>query len=258
VMQIHWLGGEHARGDDGYNRLENPALYEAMEDARRAGKVRFFGATSHHADRSKILRNAIDKKVFDVLLVKMNLLDHGSADLPALLAHARKHDVGVVAMKSQPGGGVVPDGFEKSKLSIYQANLRWVLDQGVACVVESGIGTDPATQDLAVGACLERLGRADLELLDRYATAVSPLYCRGCSDGCHDACPAGVAVGDVLRYLMYEEQYRWPERARHGYADLAPARRWASVCAGCEACTDACPHGVDAAARVRRAHDVLG
>lgn len=256
VMQIHWLGGEHARGDDGYNRLENPALYEAMEEARRAGKVRFFGATSHHADRGKILRNAIGKKIFDMVLVKMNVVDMDG--IPELLAHAAKHDVGVVAMKSQPGGAVVPKGFETSRFSIYQANLRFCLEQGAACVVESKIGSDPATQDLAVGATREKLGRADTELLERYAEAVSPLVCRDCASGCHDACPAGVAIGEVLRYAMYDEQYGWPGRARERYHELAPSKRWSEACLSCEACTEACGYGVDAAARVRRAHERLG
>src|SRR5262245_13993065 len=161
VMQIHWLGGGHMKDDTGFNRLDNAALYEAMQDAKKAGKVRFFGATSHDGNRSKILQYALDKGLFDVLLVKMNLLDFGKADLPALLAKAKAKDVGVVVMKSQPEGGHVPPGFEKSKLSIYQANLRWVLQQDVACVVHSGIGTDAHVQDLAVGAAQSKLSEND-------------------------------------------------------------------------------------------------
>ena len=261
VMQVHWLGGGH-RGltdDDGFNRLENPELYEAMESAKKSGKVRFFGVTSHDAKRAAILKHALSKKVFDMMLVKMNVLDFEAAGIPGLLAAARAADVGVVAMKTQPEGGLAPKGFERMKGSIVQANLRWALAQeGVSTVVLSGIGSSEATQDAAIGAAQEPFGAADRELLDRYAEALSPEYCRGCEDGCHDACPDGVEVAEVLRYRMYDVHYDWPDRARRLYHSLPVAQRWSDRCLDCDACTDACAFGVDAAGRVRDAARRLG
>jgi hypothetical protein len=34
IMQLHWLGGGHKVPDDGFNRLDNPELYLAMEERR--------------------------------------------------------------------------------------------------------------------------------------------------------------------------------------------------------------------------------
>lgn len=254
IMQLHWLGGGHKVPDNGMNRLDNPELYLAMEEAKRAGKVRFFGATSHHGDRAKILAHAIDKGAFDMLLVKMNVLDYADAGLPALLAKAKEKDVGVVVMKSQPGGGRIPEGYAKSRYSIFQANLRWVLEHdAVTSVVHSKIGTEESAQDLAAGAVQDKLGAADRALLEGYATALSPEYCRGCADGCATACPSGVAVPYVLQFAMYDREYGWHERARAHYAELRPGERWSEACLGCRACSDACPHGVDAAAGVLEA-----
>ncbi|MBX3129864.1 MAG: aldo/keto reductase [Polyangiaceae bacterium] len=259
IMQVHWLGGGHKFPDDGFNRLDNPELYLAMEEARKSGKVRFFGATSHAGKRSAILQHAIDKGAFDMILVKMNVLDHEDADIPALLAKARDKDVGVVVMKSQPGGGRIPKAYEESRYDIYQANLRWVLDHPeVACVVESKIGREAAYQDLAIAAVQEQLGRRDHGLLDRYATALSPDYCRGCGDTCAAACPDGVAIDHVLQFSMYDREYGWHERAREHYRELPAPARWSDRCATCSACTDACPYGVDAASGVREARARLG
>jgi len=259
IMQLHWLGGGHMFPDSGYNRLDNPELYLAMEEAKRTGKVRFFGATSHAGDRSGILSHAIDKGVFDMLLVKMNVLDYADAKLPALLEKAKAKDIGVVVMKSQPGGGRIPAAYEKSRYSIYQANLRWVLDhEEVACVVHSKIGTDPASQDLAAGAVQEKLGRIDRKLLDGYASALSPEYCRGCAGECTSACPASVAISHVLQFAMYDRQYGWHERAKEHYRALPMSQRWSSTCLSCSQCNDACPYGVDARARVLDAHQRLG
>jgi predicted aldo/keto reductase-like oxidoreductase len=253
IMQLHWLGGVHKVPDDGFNRLDNPELYLAMEEAKRAGKVRFFGATSHAGDRSKILKHAIDKNAFDMLLIKMNVLDYESADLPSLLAHAKAKDVGVVVMKSQPAGDRIPKGYEKSKYSIYQANLRWVLEHDVASVVHSKIGTDPHYQDLAVGAVQERFGELDRALLFRYASALSPEYCRGCGEQCVAACPHGIAIPHVVQFAMYDRQYGWHERAREHYRELPLAERWSETCLSCTRCNDACTYGFDAAGQINEA-----
>lgn len=260
VMQTHWLGGGHRGlpGDDGFNRLANTALYEAMEDAKKAGKVRFFGATSHDARRSAILQHAIEKGSFDMLLVKMNLLDFTDAGVPDLLRAAKAADVGVVVMKSQPEGGAMPPGFEDSRYNVFQANLRWVLSHDVACVVHSSIATSAEAQDAAASATKEAFASRDAELLDRYAAAMSPHYCRGCEGRCHDACPEGLAIGPVLRARLYERHYGWAEHARALYARLPQLRRSSDRCASCSACTEACPWGVDAAGRMRDARLLFG
>lgn len=259
IMQLHWLGGGHVFPDSGYNRLDNPELYLAMEEAKKVGKVRFFGATSHAGDRGKILMHAIDKGAFDMLLVKMNVLDYEDAGLPALLAKAKEKDIGVVVMKSQPGGGRIPVEYEKSRYNIYQANLRWVLEhEQVACVVHSKIGTDPASQDLAIGAVKETLGLRDERLLDGYAAALSPDYCRGCQGECTDACPAGVAIPHVLQFAMYDREYGWHDRAKTHYRALPMAERWSDTCLSCTKCNEACPYGVDARAGVVEAKTRLG
>jgi predicted aldo/keto reductase-like oxidoreductase len=257
IMQLHWLGGGHMAGDNGFNRLDNDALYAAMEEAKTAGKVKFFGATSHHENRSKILQYAIDKGTFDMILVKMNVLDFADADLPALLAKAQEKNIGVVAMKSQPQGGKMPPGFENSKWSVYQANLRWCLGQAIDCVVESRIGNDPEAQDEAVQAGKTELTRADGELLHRYATALSPQYCRGCGSVCGSACPDDVAISHVLQFGMYAREYGWPDYAKQLYTSLPEADRWSTRCLDCNACSEACGYGVDAAARVRDARLAL-
>ncbi len=257
VMQVHWLGGGHVEHDDGYVRLDNPEVYEAMEIAKAKGKVRFFGATSHDAARAKILSYAIDKGKFDMLLVKMNVLDHESAGIPALLAKAKEKDVGVVVMKSQPGGGAIPKGYEQSKWNIYQSNLRWALEHDVACVVQSLIGTDEASQDLAASATQDRFGMNDAKLLETYAEALSPDYCRSCG-ACEEACPDGVRVGSVLQFAMYAKQYGWPARAKEHYAALPAHERGSDACGSCGICTSACPYGVDAEGRVVEAKRLLG
>jgi predicted aldo/keto reductase-like oxidoreductase len=224
--------------------------------------VRFFGATGHTGNRTDILSHAIDKGAFDMILVKMNALDCETARIPQLLQHAKEKDVGVVVMKSQPQGGMMPPGFERSKWNVYQANLRWALSKDVASVIHSGIGTDEAVQDAAIGAVHDELTQneaEDKELLRQYATALSPHYCRACDDAaCVSACPEGIAIPKVLRAVMYDRHYGWPAQARETYREVGETAQWSERCLTCAQCDAACPYGVDASARVREARRNLG
>jgi predicted aldo/keto reductase-like oxidoreductase len=262
IMQIHSLGDAHGDpSDDGFARLENADLYAAMDAARSSGKVRFFGATSHVGNRAQILSHAIDTGAFDMLLVKMNFLDCDAADIPRLLQHAKEKDVGVVVMKSQPEGGEIPPGFEQSKWTIYQANLRWALSHDITAVVHSAIGTDEEVQDAAIGAVHDDFTARDpleKELLERYASALSAHYCRACKDApCVTACPEKIAIPVVLRAVMYDRRYGWPEQARETYRELGGAA-WSERCLSCNRCDAACSYGVDVSARVRDGHRRLG
>jgi ferredoxin len=123
--------------------------------------------------------------------------------------------------------------------------------------VQSAIGTDDDAQDLAVGATQDRFGMRDAELLETYAEALSPDYCRSCG-ACEEACPEGVLVGAVLQFAMYHERYGWKERAKAHYAALPARERGSDACASCGVCSDVCPYGVDAQGKVIAAKALLG
>jgi len=54
----------------------------------------------------------------------------------------------------------------------------------------------------------------------------------------------------VLRAVMYDRRYGWPEQARETYRELG-GLAWSERCLTCNQCEAACPYGVDASARVR-------
>ena len=77
----------------------------------------------------------------------------------------------------------------------------------------------------------------------------------GCTD-CLGACPEKVPVSTILRYAYYYRKQGREKHAMRKYAKLGSSN--ASVCLDCHApCVGACPHGVQAQARLFDAHGLL-
>ncbi len=245
IILIHQLGDHFGASDTGFNRLENSSLYEAIAAAKKSGKARFAGASSHVGNRRQILTRAIETGSFDMILVSYNYSNFSGAGIPDLLKLCRQKNIGVVGMKTQQGNQKVRE-LAGRDLDLFQANLKWCLAQGCQTVINSQIGNSVRHQDLAIDVAKSdlKVAEAEHELLHQYAAAISADYCRGCGDICQSACPAGVRIADVLRYRMYHKHYGDTAQSVARYAALAPAERLTDGCGSCNLCTQACPHGL--------------
>ena len=247
LVQVHALGG-----DDGIQRIQNPELFEAFRIAKRDGKARFLGCTSHAGNRVEILSYAIKSGKFDVILVTVNYSTYEETETDKLLALAKQHDVGVVAMKVQQGNAKV-EGITDGTESVRQTNLKWALSTDIATVISSMPTYDQLKEDM--GAAGKRMSMGDWDLLERYTAAISKDYCRMC-DRCL-SCPEGVAVPTVLRYAMYYKHYHQQDRATKLYQELAP-HECAGACTSCGLCEERCTYGLPVMAKLREAHRLMG
>ena len=242
IILIHQLG-DHGPFNNGEARLDNPHLYEAIAEVKKAGKARFAGASSHVGHRRKLLEKAIDTDAFDMILVSYNYSNFKGTGVPELLAKCQQKNIGVVGMKALQGDQAVV-GLSGQQEQLYQANLRWTLAQGCHTVVNSKIGSSVQHQDLAMAMARSeiKVSRADQALLQEYAVAVAGEYCRGCGDICQGACPSEVRIADILRYRMYHRNYGDREQAVARYNALSEEQQIATLCGECNLCTQACPH----------------
>jgi uncharacterized protein len=253
-------------------RLKNPEWYEFAEQAKKQGKIRFTGMSGHAGRLSDCLDYAIDSGKFDVILCAYNFGQDPhfysrffrgfdfvarQPDLPRLLVRARQHGIGTVVMKTLMGARINDmRPYERDRATFAQAAFRWVLSNAnVDALIVSMTST--ARIDEYVGASGSRaVGAGDLPLLRRYARTHGTSYCRNACDACESACPAGVAIADVMRTRMYAVDYGNPRMAREEYAAIA---RNAQACLSCTAkpCADACPHGLKIDALTAPTHRML-
>jgi predicted aldo/keto reductase-like oxidoreductase len=242
VIQLHGVSEKE--------RLFNPEMREALVKLRQQGKVRFFGVTTH-TNETEVVNAIIDDKdkFFDTILVKYNF--RSGDDLKKAVARAAQSGIGVIAMKTQ-AGGYTTDAL--GPISPHQAALKWALqDKSITAAIPGMRDMGHLREDIAVMGM--RMTIADSLILRYYGAAVASQYCHMCGK-CEETCPRGVQISVVNRSLMYAEAYRSAELARDTYGEI-PSSASASACSGCGQCVARCVNGLDIAAKMARAKEML-
>ncbi|HNW60081.1 MAG TPA: aldo/keto reductase [bacterium] len=236
ILLLHGL-----KRDD---EVANEAWMEVLAAAKKAGKIRFAGFSTHN-NMAGTIRAAIKGQFFDVVLAAYNF--KCEPDLTAAISEAASAGLGIIAMKTQAGG------YEDARmggLSPHQAALKWVLNNpNVSCAIPAMVTFEQLNENFLVMS--GPFGWIDRKTLDRYGKVIDSRLCRFCNR-CAGQCAAGVAISDIQRCLMYAEGYGDEELAHTAYAELAPTANLAA-CRACPGCTAHCHNGVDIAANLKRA-----
>jgi predicted aldo/keto reductase-like oxidoreductase len=232
-------------------------LLEAQQIAKKAGKTRFVGVSTH-AGQPELFPAVIQKMPhFDVILTAYNFtLDPG---MDAVIESAAKQGLGIVAMKVMAGG------FRRAKPGDKQteilkrdgamlAALKWVLrNKNVNTTIPSITDNEQLEENLK--AMSVPFTDADQKILTAQLDYIRPLYCRMCGN-CSGKCPKGLPVSDMLRYLSYSEGYGQYQLARESFLSLAPEVRDVR-CRDCSGCSIQCPNGVKVSERLQIAQELL-
>ncbi len=235
-------------------------MLEAMAAAQKAGKFRFRGLTTHRL--GNMISMLTKRRFFDVVIVPYNFAMGTKRDMfefPPALESLTKLDeagIGIVAMKVMAGGyryHQSKNGPLKELLSrpnVHVAALRWALkDRRIDCALATMSDHDKLEEDLT--AMSSPFGGEEEKLLASHLDAIGPLVCRMCGS-CDGACPKGLPVADVVRYVTYAEGYGDYHMGREQFARLAPELQ-AVRCGDCSACAVKCPNGVRVRERAARA-----
>jgi predicted aldo/keto reductase-like oxidoreductase len=252
-MMIHSIG--HPRYG-GIERIQNPAIYEAWDEAKKLGKIRFTGASGHSVNLIKEMEWGIDNQRFDVILIGANFLTHG---VEPLLKKARARGVATIAMKTMTiyKSNLNIRALQNKETNARQAVLKWILASDLFdTLVVRMPNFDQADEYLAVSGAT-RLTPEDEQHLQTLEAAISTKYCRPGCDGCSESCPHEVPIWDVLRYKMYFENYGTQKYAMAKYQQI-PTSRSAAACAHCSApCEASCRYRLPVRERLLEAHAQL-
>jgi predicted aldo/keto reductase-like oxidoreductase len=232
-------------------------LIEAQQMARKQGKIRFAGVSTHNG-HAEVIQAMIEKKDhFDVWLPSYNFTMEPA--MQGLIASAVKAGFGVVGMKVMAGGfrrakpgDKVYDTLKRDGAML--AALKWVIkDANVHTTIPSITDMEQLDEDMR--AMTVPFAKSDETILAAQLEFIRPLYCRMC-DQCDAQCPKGLPVSDMLRFLSYADGYGQYGLGRESFLGLPPEVRDVR-CGDCSYCSVRCPHGVKVAERLERAQEMF-
>jgi predicted aldo/keto reductase-like oxidoreductase len=231
-------------------------LIDAQQTAKKAGKIRFAGVSTHKG-QAELIPALIANPHIDVILTAYNFSMGQTLDPVIAAAHAAGK--GVVAMKVMAGGlrlakpgNKLYDTFKRDGALV--AALRWVLKSpDVDTTIPSMTDMDQLEENLK--AMTGGFSKSDETLLARQLEHIAPLYCRMCGQ-CDGSCAKGLPVADILRCLTYADGYGQFSLGRERFLEL-PAEVAQVRCGSCSSCTVDCPHGVRVSERLARAQELF-
>jgi aryl-alcohol dehydrogenase-like predicted oxidoreductase len=225
-------------------------LVAAQEVAKKQGKTRFIGVSTHRLPAISVA--ALKAGKMEVVLATYNFTMTDPA-MDAAIAALHQAGVGVVAMKVMGGG--MRGRNQKPREGLPAAALKWVLkNPGIATTIPSMTDADQLQQNSQ--AMSQTFSDADQKLLTARVEEIRAIYCRMCGR-CDGKCPQGLPVSDVLRYLTYAEGYGQFPLGRERFLEL-PGNLAGVRCRECSSCPIECANGVRVTERLSRAQELFG
>ena len=218
-------------------------VIKAMEKAKKAGKARFLGMTTH-SNVPDAIHAAVDADIYEVVMASYNPRQKNLVQVKEAISRAASAGLGVVAMK------VIRGDVERGQKPVNPlASLKWVLqDRNVHATIPGFSNFDELNTDLSA---MEDLSLTDAELNDiKSEASYEGMFCQGCNQ-CLKKCPSQLPIPDMMRAYMYTYGYRQPALAQDLLKSLEIRQ---NACDECSSCRVECLNGWKVDEKI---HDII-
>ena len=258
-LQTDYLDLYFMHGIRNADKLSNDYL-RAGERLKKTGKTRFFGFSCHDGNVVELMNLAAKTGGIDAILFRYNFRRYGDRELNLAIDACKQAGIGLIAMKTM--GSIPADienvmQYQSKNFTLAQAKLKSVwADERIDSLVSEMDSVQVARENIAAAKTEQTLTAQEMQQLNRLAALTANYSCNGCSHLCESAIKGQTAIADQLRYLMYYECHKKPERARELYQGLAAAQQDFDE-QELQTAMRACPQKIDIAARLRKAREIL-
>jgi aryl-alcohol dehydrogenase-like predicted oxidoreductase len=255
---IHSFGDNHTL-DDAIAMVKSKELAQASEAAKKSGKARLVGISTHHKDRAALIQAAAEGGIVDVIMLQYRPWLDKDAPLNKAIDAAWKRGIGLISMKQiaghflgdKPQGNILDEVVRRTpvlaerKLTPYQGLLHAIWsDERLSAVCTTMRNTDHIRENTDAAVRFKPLKEADIHQLRDATLAHGSMHCADCDGRCALAAGTRAELGTLTRFLTYHEHHGDRAEARRLYAELPPeARDWSG--ADLDAARAACPNRLD-------------
>lgn len=219
LYQLHQVGQVYAPGD-------GTGVYEALEEAKKEGKILHFGVTAHLLH---VAFDCVESGLYETMQYPFSYLSmEKEYELVDLCA---QKNMGYIAMKSLAGGLITDSRVamafmnqQDTVLPIWGIQKESELDEWL-----SYMDNDPVLDEEAQA------------VIDKDREELCGEFCRGCGY-CVPTCPMGIAINNCARMTLMLR--RAPSEAwltEHWQNEMKKAE----TCIECGMCISKCPYGLD-------------
>jgi len=150
ALQTDYIDIMIIRGAPTEEAVKNPEVMEAFSKAKKAGKIRFCGFSSHSARSHEILKIGVETKFYDVAMVPYNhagnfrhtiygIYSEWDQDtLEKEFENATANGMSIICMKTCSAGPLKKEGETRGT---YQAGLKWILRNKNISTMAVGMGS---------------------------------------------------------------------------------------------------------------------
>jgi predicted aldo/keto reductase-like oxidoreductase len=256
----------HSLAKASFERLKNLGVLEFLDAARRDGRIRNAGFSTH-ADLPAF-KEFVNSYDWTFCQIQYNYLDERNQAGTEGLRYAHEKNLAVMVMEPLRGGnlgGPVPEEVQKiwDESPIQRSPavwaLQWVWDHPEVTVVLSGMNDEGHIEEnlkAAEDAYPRSLSGEELSRIARVRDEYGRLMKVGCT-GCSYCmpCPAGVDIPGC--FSLYNAHHLFPHDrsakfqyfGRHG--GLMGGTSYAGLCRACGKCEMACPQHLPIRDRLR-------
>lgn len=242
-LKTHYVDILYAHALSSPEEVNDPEILGALEEAKKRGKARFIGVSTHR-NVEEVIEAMIANGSYDVVLASMNFQHQNPKRLREVTAAAAKAGIGVVAMKTMAGAFY---DKERTKPINCKAALKWVLEDPNVTTTIPGVTTfEQLQENLSVNydCTLTDEERASL-IVDPESKGMS---CDGC-EHCVESCKYHLRdIPNYMRAYMYAYGYNAPLQAREVIDDIGEAVK---LCSTCDQCTAVCRKSLPIGERIR-------
>ena len=211
---------------------DGSGLYEAMEEAKRAGKVRFISITNHRLD---VAREAVESGLYATLQFPFNYLS--TEKELELLDLTRKAGMGFICMKGMSGGLINNSTAAAAWMNQFPEVIPiWGIQRERELDEFLGHIQNPPTMTPELQAVIDA-DRAQLQ----------GEFCRGC--GYCMPCPQGIHIDMAARMSLMLR--RAPSQANLNDSAQEMMKK-IEGCVECYQCASRCPYGLDTPKLLKR------